>query len=27
VMVDYTFKPGETLLPSDDEVRKLRPAE
>jgi branched-chain amino acid transport system substrate-binding protein len=27
VMVDYQFKPGETLLPSDDEARKLRPAE
>jgi branched-chain amino acid transport system substrate-binding protein len=25
VMVDYHFKPGATLLPSDDEVRKLRP--
>jgi branched-chain amino acid transport system substrate-binding protein len=26
VMVDYHYAPGETLLPSDDEVRKLRPA-
>lgn len=26
VMVDYRYAPGETLLPSDDEVRKLRPA-
>lgn len=27
VMVDYHFAPGDTLLPSDDEVRKLRPAD
>ncbi|MFF7711017.1 ABC transporter substrate-binding protein [Pseudomonas sp. NPDC007930] len=27
VMVDYTFKPGEGLLPSEEEARKLRPAE
>ncbi|WPP01741.1 ABC transporter substrate-binding protein [Pseudomonas sp. HR96] len=27
VMENYVFKPGDTLLPSDDEVRKLRPAE
>ena len=26
VMVDYHYVPGEKLLPSDDEVRKLRPA-
>lgn len=26
VMVDYHYAPGQTLLPSDDEVRKLRPA-
>ena len=26
VMVDYHYAPGESLLPSDDEVRKLRPA-
>ena len=27
VMVDYHYAPGQTLLPPDDEVRKLRPAE
>jgi len=27
VMVDYHYAPGEKLLPSDDEVRKLRPAD
>jgi branched-chain amino acid transport system substrate-binding protein len=27
VMIDYHYAPGDTLLPSDDEVRKLRPAE
>jgi branched-chain amino acid transport system substrate-binding protein len=27
VMVDYHFAPGNTLLPSDEEVRKLRPAD
>lgn len=27
VMVDYHFVPGNTLLPTDDEVRKLRPAD
>ena len=26
VMVDYHYAPGDKLLPSDDEVRKLRPA-
>ena len=25
VMVDYRYVPGETLLPPDAEVRKLRP--
>jgi branched-chain amino acid transport system substrate-binding protein len=25
-MVDYRYVPGDTVLPSDDEVRKLRPA-
>lgn len=27
VMVDYQYVPGDKLLPSDDEVRKLRPAD
>lgn len=27
VMVDFHYAPGDTLLPSDDEVRKLRPAD
>lgn len=27
VMVDYHYAPGEKLLPSDDEVRKLRPVD
>ncbi len=27
VMVDYHYAPGDKLLPSDDEVRKLRPAD
>jgi branched-chain amino acid transport system substrate-binding protein len=27
VMVDYHYAPGDTLLPSDDDVLKLRPAD
>ena len=27
VMVDWTYKAGEGYLPSDAEVRKLRPAD
>jgi branched-chain amino acid transport system substrate-binding protein len=27
VMVDWTYKAGEDYLPSDAEVRKLRPAD
>jgi len=26
IMVNYEYVPGEKVLPSDDEVKKLRPA-